>query len=203
LQPASDELLLAEFANLQARLNAVGAEVTSTAALAQFEPSPAAQRVLARALSASQHHLLREFIARALTEPKLERDVFAALVAAFEDELHPIARWAIGNAVATAATNEDVDKLLELVSESGYGIGRQMIVLRLERWAREQRVDDVLISLTHDEDVYGHAATALGGAASQRALDALDPLMTCERKWIQTAARKSAARVEKRLTRGK
>lgn len=198
-QPASEELLRAEFAQLQRELRDCGDEVASVAALTKFEPRPDAQRVLARSLRSVQHHQLRDFIARALTERKLERDVLDSLVAAFDDELHPMTRWAIGNAIATAASGDNVDTMLRLVSESGYGISRQMMVLRLKNWATDPKVEDVLIVLTKDEDVAGHAARALGAAKTKRALEALNAMATNENTWVRSEAHKAATHVSKRL----
>jgi hypothetical protein len=69
--------------------------------------------------------------------------------------------WAIGDALATSATVEDVDVVLDLVTDRSYGTSRQMIVHSMWRFKQDGRIIDVLHGLIEDPDVTRHAMSAV------------------------------------------
>jgi hypothetical protein len=73
----------------------------------------------------------------------------------------PTVGWALGDALATAATLNQLDDLIGLVLDRKYGRARQMLVYALPRFKRSPRVLPVLMELSTDEDVALHAMTGL------------------------------------------
>jgi hypothetical protein len=69
-------------------------------------------------------------------------------------------RWAIGNALATLAGPADADAVIEILRDRRSGSARQMFCDALVR-TRDPRRVDVLIDLIADDDVAGHAISAL------------------------------------------
>jgi hypothetical protein len=68
--------------------------------------------------------------------------------------------WAIGNALATLAGPADADAIIEMLRDRRYGIARQMLCDALIR-TRDTRQTEILIDLIADDDVAGHAISAL------------------------------------------
>jgi hypothetical protein len=69
--------------------------------------------------------------------------------------------WSIGDALATAATEQHLDQLLDLAQSSDYGIARAMIVDSLWRYRKDARVRPALEKLAEDRDVCLPAMSAL------------------------------------------
>jgi HEAT repeat protein len=69
-------------------------------------------------------------------------------------------RWAIADTLATIAGPADADGIIELLRDRSGGRARQMLCDALVR-TRDARRVDVLIELIADDDVAGHAISAL------------------------------------------
>jgi HEAT repeat protein len=69
-------------------------------------------------------------------------------------------KWAIANALATLATKDDFEGLIELLGDRRHGKSREMLCDALKR-TKDPRAPDVLIGLVEDRDVAGHAILAL------------------------------------------
>jgi HEAT repeat protein len=69
-------------------------------------------------------------------------------------------RWAIGDTLATIAGPGDADGIIDLLRDRSGGRARQMLCDALVR-TRDPRRVDVLIDLIADDDVAGHAISAL------------------------------------------
>lgn len=69
--------------------------------------------------------------------------------------------WAIGNALDTVSDESVQEDLIELARDRRYGKGRQMIVMRLGRFRRSDRMVGLLAELARDDDVPLHAMSAL------------------------------------------
>ena len=69
--------------------------------------------------------------------------------------------WAIGNALDTVSDESVQEDLIELARDRRYGKGRQMIVMRLGRFRRSDRMVGLLSELARDDDVPLHAMSAL------------------------------------------
>lgn len=69
--------------------------------------------------------------------------------------------WSIGDALATAATEQHLDLLLDLAQNTDYGVARAMIVDSLWRYRKDARVQPALETLAEDRDVCLAAMSAL------------------------------------------
>ena len=116
---------------------------------------------------------LKETIARSLTGIRTDRaDAAKAIVAEFRaapgsDEFGP--KWAYANALATIADAEIADDLLEVIRDRRHGRTREMLCDALKRTG-DPRGPDVLIDLIDDDDVSGHAISALRSLGPKRSL---------------------------------
>jgi HEAT repeat protein len=118
--------------------------------------------ILLRWLPKLRDAIEKERVVRHLTaEPEAER-IGAARVLIDEfrrSDAHHL-KWAIANALATLATKEDAEGLIELVGDRRHGRSREMLCDALKR-TKDPRAPDVLIGLVDDRDVAGHAILAL------------------------------------------
>ena len=71
-----------------------------------------------------------------------------------------------------------------------------MIVLRLGK-SKNPRVVDVLIQLLDDDQVSGHAVSALGRLRAQKARPHLERFLTDWRSWVRKKAAKALAKLDK------
>jgi hypothetical protein len=106
-----------------------------------------------------------ETVARHLRRPWARSAAFPALLDAFRrwavrDESATTA-WALGDSLANAARPDDLPVLLDVVRNSGYGRGRQMVVHALWRFRSSDEVAPALVGLLGDPDVALHAMGAL------------------------------------------
>ncbi len=69
--------------------------------------------------------------------------------------------WSIGDALATVATDQHLDQLLDLAQNSDYGMARAMIVDSLWRYRKDARVRPALEKLAEDPDICLAAMSAL------------------------------------------
>lgn len=65
--------------------------------------------------------------------------------------------WALGDALATAASIDDLPVLLEIVQDNRYGDARRMVIDALWRFRKDARVGPALNSLVEDPAVSLHA----------------------------------------------
>src|SRR4051812_5175686 len=79
------------------------------------------------------------------------------------------AAWALGDALATAASIDDLPVLLEIVQDNRYGNARRMVVEALWRFRKDARVGPVLDSLVEDRAVSLHAMSAFRRTVGNRA----------------------------------
>jgi HEAT repeat protein len=122
-----------------------------------------------------------------------------ALVAEFERADDPgnlELRWAIGNALEVLASDELAEDLMRLACERRYGRAREMVVLALGK-LKDPRATDVLLDLLEDDEVVGHAVSALGKLRAAKARSRIEPLVEHPKAWIRQEARKALARIDK------
>ena len=133
----------------------------------------------------------KECVVRALSVPWARSpETLRLLITEFERSDQPMLRWAIGNALEVLGTESDLDALVRLASDGRYGTARQMIVLALGKFPQDARIFDLLVRLTNDEDVVGHAVSALARLRDPRAEQRLRELARHQKAWIRRAARK-------------
>lgn len=119
------------------------------------------------------------------------------LVAEFERARDPDnvgLRWAIGNALEVLASDDLAEDLMRLACERRYGRAREMVVLALGK-LKDPRVTDVLVNLLGDEEVVGHAVSALGKLRAGKARSHIEPLLEHPKAWVRKEARKALASI--------
>lgn len=122
-----------------------------------------------------------------------------ALVAEFERADDPGnlgLRWAIGNALEVLASDELAEDLMRLARERRYGRAREMVVLALGK-LKDPRAADVLLYLLEDDEVVGHAVSALGKLRVAKARSRIEPLVEHPKAWIRQEARKALLRIDR------
>ena len=123
----------------------------------------AAAPILIRWLPRARTPLVKERIVRSLTGEKAATpDALVPLVAEFRsaDDEEWALKWAIGNALATLADASIADDLIELASDRRHGGSREMLMDALAR-TKDERALDLLVELAGDDDLAGHAISAL------------------------------------------
>ena len=119
--------------------------------------------ILIRWLPQARTPLIKERIVRSLTgESAAAPDALQPLVAEFRrapDEEWAL-KWAIGNALSTLADASIVDDLVELAADRRHGKGREMLMDALGR-TKDERALELLVELVDDDEVAGHAISAL------------------------------------------
>jgi HEAT repeat protein len=105
--------------------------------------------------------LVKERIVRSLTSEKAATPLaLEPLVAEFRRADDDWLKWAIGNALATLADDSIADELVELARDRRHGRSREMVMDALAR-TKDGRALDALVALVDDDDVAGHAISAL------------------------------------------
>jgi hypothetical protein len=105
--------------------------------------------------------LVKERIVRSLTGEKTATPLaLEPLVAEFRRADDHWLKWAIGNALATLADDSIADELVELARDRRHGGSREMLMDALAR-TKDERALDALVDLVDDDDVAGHAISAL------------------------------------------
>jgi HEAT repeat protein len=118
--------------------------------------------VLLRWLPELRDPVEKERVVRHLTaEPEAERIGAArVLIDEFTRSDDDGLKWAIANALATLATRDDAEGLIELLGDRRHGQSREMLCDALKR-TKDPRAPEVLVGLVDDRDVAGHAILAL------------------------------------------
>jgi HEAT repeat protein len=161
-------------------------------------PYPEAVPILARWLGDVSFAPLREDIVRTLSVP-WAGGASRALVEAFEsvqDATGAGIRWIIGNALEALASDAIADDLIRLATDRRYGRARERVVVGLGKLT-DLRVVAVLLDLLGDDELVGHAASALGTLRVRAARPRIEPLLSHARPWVRNAAKKALARIDK------
>jgi len=135
----------------------------------------AAVPVLLSALPMVADPGVKEAVVRSLTHRGAKPAAAKLMIEEFKRAADPGVGWAIGNALDTVSDESVQDDLIELAKDQRYGKSRQMIVMRLGRFRRSDRLVEVLTELARDDDVALHGMSAL-----QRMIgaDGVEPLIS-------------------------
>jgi hypothetical protein len=184
-----------EWRELEAELESNGIDSTDLGIFSSVVPTTfdyeAAAPILVRWLPQVRDPVEKEVLARSLTGVKTARSEAArAIVAEFRnaDLNAETEKWAYGNALATLADAESADDLLDLVRDRRHGRARQMLCDALKR-TRDPRAPDALIELIDDDDVSGHAISALRSYGPKTGL----PLLRRARPKLEAVLTRSTA----------
>lgn len=156
--------------------------------------------VLLRDLPKIDDVAVKEQIVRGLTTPDTKRvspEAISVLVDEFcKSDDHSL-RWAIANALAEMADEDDFDQIASLARDDRYGKSREMLALALGRMKKEPRAVDVLLELLDDDVMAGHAIIGLRKLKAKRAKERIEPFRDHDKSWVRTEAKKAVAALEK------
>lgn len=94
--------------------------------------------------------------------------------------------------------DEDVDRILKIVSNKDNGMSRQMFVIALSKIkSRKQDIENVLIDLLDDDLVCSHAINTLGKLKSVKAKPLVLTLTEHSRPLVRKEAVKALKKIEK------
>ncbi len=106
--------------------------------------------------------------------------------------------WGIGNCIEIT-TNSDSHFLptyKSIVGNKSHGTSRQMIVLALSKFKKDD-VEDLLLELLDDPQVSGHAVMALGRIKSAKSTPLLMEMKKSAQPWVRREAEKSIRAIER------
>jgi hypothetical protein len=165
-----------EWQGLEAELEAHGLDTTDLGIFSSVVPTrfdyDAAAPTLVKWLPRVRDPVEKEVIARSLTGSRTAgADAGRALVLEFRSAsaIDETTKWAYANALATLAVPEIADDLLELIRDARHGRARQMLCDAVKR-TKDPRAPNTLIELIDDDDVAGHAISALRSYGSKSSL---------------------------------
>lgn len=118
------------------------------------------------------------------------------LIAEFYKSQNMMLKWAIGNSLSIISDERVLPEMITIAQEKEHGIARQMLVDGLGAFKNDE-VKSVLIGLLADEDVAGHAVSALSKVGDRSCIQYVEPLLSHKTKWIKKEAQKAMARLEK------
>jgi hypothetical protein len=125
--------------------------------------SASAAPILIQWLPRAKTPLIKERIVRSLTGEKAATPgALGPLVAEFDraDDEEWALKWAIGNPLATLADDSIAEELIVLAGDRRHGRSREMLMDALAR-TKDERALDLLVELVDDDEVAGHAISAL------------------------------------------
>lgn len=130
----------------------------------------------------------KEFLVRCLGVKGFV-EVTDKLISEFYRSSNKLYKWAIGNTLYNIMDKNSLGSLLKIAQEKEHGVARQMIVLAIGKMGDED-VIPVLMDLLHDEEVVGHALTALGKFKNTELIPHIEPFINHKVKWISSEAKK-------------
>lgn len=99
--------------------------------------------------------------------------------------------WAIANALAVVAEDEDLGAIEKLLAAGRFGKAREMLVLALGNMRKSPHAVTFLIRLLDDEDVAGHAIMALRKLGAKGTRSSIEPFLSDPRAWVRKEAKKA------------
>ncbi len=109
-------------------------------------------------------------------------------------------KWAIGNALSVVADDSVFDEIVALVQDKRHGRAREMLAVALGNMKNPKAVE-VLIGLLDDEEVAGHALSALRKLAPPEAREAIEPFVDHPKTWIRNEAKRALEKIDKKVAR--
>ncbi len=107
-------------------------------------------------------------------------------------------KWAIGNALSLVADDSAFDDLVELVRDKSHGRAREMLADALANTKNPGAVD-VLIELLDDEEIAGHALSAIRklGKKAGKARPHVERFLSHPKAWVRKEAQRAIAKMDK------
>ena len=186
-------------APLMAELLSSGYDVKSLDVLAGSDACKDAVPILVKWLPKIVNPRVKQSIVRALTVSWARPGAVAALLTEFRntpDSANTGLKWAIGNALEVMASDEIFDDIVKLAQDKRHGTARQMLAIALGKM-KNPRAVDVLICLLDDDDVVGHALTALRKLKSKQAQSHIVRLINHPNAWVRKVAKQALGKIAK------
>lgn len=105
-------------------------------------------------------------------------------------------KWAIGNTLSIIQDKDLLPDLIKIAREKEHGIARQMIVHGLGSYKAE-KVKDVLVELLYDNEVVGHAISAIAKMGDVSLVKYVQPFLSYKVKWVRNEANKTIKKLLK------
>ncbi len=142
---------------------------------------------------------VKEELVRALSVPWARPAATAPMIQVFRstdagDTTNSGLKWAIGNALEVLFDDSYFGALADLATSRQHGIARQMIVLGFAKSKRPEAVD-LLVGLTDDPQVDGHALKALAKLKAAAARVVFEGKVGDHRAWVRAEARRGLSRL--------
>ncbi len=182
---------------LMAELSSAGFEVESLEVLGQSKAYKDAIPILVKWLPEISNLRVKESIVRVLSKKWAGADAVTALLTEFRatpETANGGLKWAIGNALEVLASDKIFGDIVELVQDKRHGIARQMLVVALGKM-KNPRAVDVLICLLDDDDVVGHALTALKKLKAKQARSHIVRLINHPNAWVRKRAKQALDKI--------
>lgn len=142
----------------------------------------------------------KEFIVRCLGVKGFKM-ASKPLIQEFYRSDNSLYKWAIGNTLSIIQDENSLPDLLRIVQEKQHGIARQMIVDGLGCF-KSEAVKDVLIKLLDDDDVVGHAISAIRKMNEPDLIKHIEPFTDHKVTWIRNEAKKAIKKLQKTQLKG-
>lgn len=160
---------------------------------------PHAVPVLVGLLDRVTDPMILEGLVRALCTKDARGKAEAKLIELFRilpADAYGETKWAIGNTLSRLARQRFSGDLIQLALDTQHGLARQMVVDALGS-IRSPEAEAALIRLLEDEDVNGHAISALRFRKSKQSLAHLDRLREHSNPWKRKSAINAAAAIRR------
>lgn len=138
----------------------------------------------------------KEFIVRCLGVRGFS-EASKPLICEFYKSKNITFKWAIGNTLSIIRDKDVLPDLLRIVKENEHGIARQMIVIYLGVFKKDENIKNILIELLNDDDVAGQAIMAIRKIGDVELVKHVEPLIEHEKTWIRNEAKKTIDKFSK------
>ena len=183
---------------VQEKLGKIGIQINDIFDLVNTkEPYPKAIPVLLNLLSEVSYDGIKEGIIRALAVKESKGVAGKALIEEYKKtpKDKSLLLWAIGNTMEVVISDDDIDDILEIVTDKENGISRQMFTVALGK-VKSDRAEQALINLLDDDEISPHALDALGRLKSQKAKSKINELINHQKPLIRKEAQKALKKIK-------
>ena len=195
----TQKVLLKDEELISSRLREVGISIDSIYDLVNSEASYAIAIPILIDLIENErlkHSQIIEGVVRALAVKEAIGIANKSLIRLYlsSSEKSDFYRWAIGNTMEVIITDEDLEEVLPIVSNSENGISRQMFISALGK-IKSEKAEEILINLLDDEQVRLHTIEALGKMKSKKAKSKIELYSKNSKGVIKKAALKALKKI--------
>ena len=154
--------------------------------------------ILMHWLSRMDDRWVKESIVRSLTTRWARPAAAPLLIDEYRRTQDEHLKWAIGNALSVVADDSAFDDLVELVRDKSHGRAREMLAVAIANMKNPSAVD-VLIELLDDEEIAGHALSAIRklGKRAIKARPHIDRFLSHPKAWVRKEAQRAIAKMGK------